>query len=384
MTRALLGREHFIDLDDVAYFYTGAHAPAVHAVEEAMVASYRAKSGGPRGRAGMFTLEERARASVAGLVRGATAGDVAFLGDASTAWSAVANGWRWQPGDNVVLNEYEHPSVFAPWLRLRQAGLEVRFVRRREDWEMPTEDIAAACDERTVAIALSHVGYVTGLRHDVAAVSRAADARGIPVLLDVSHSLGLLDVDLDAVALAISASYKWTLGPYGVGVVAWNRERLPGFEPGAVGWRSVEDIFRADRFADLDWSPDARRFQMGAPSLSGIAGLGAAAEIIGGLGLPAVHAHSARLVGAVHAGLRERGLAVTTPADPDRRAGSVAFLHPDGERVAAALEDLGVHVWGGDGRVRASCHVMNDDDDVDRLLLALDRVLADHPLGAPA
>jgi selenocysteine lyase/cysteine desulfurase len=48
--------------------------------------------------------------------------------------------------------------------------------------------------------------------------------------------------------------------------------------------------------------------------------------------------------------------------------------------VADALAALGVPVWGGDGRVRASFHVMNDETAVAALRSALESVLA----GAPA
>ncbi|WP_308797538.1 aminotransferase class V-fold PLP-dependent enzyme [Agromyces silvae] len=375
----LLPLSAFIGLEDEAYFYTGAHAPGLKAGAAAMEWAYAMKSTGPRGRAHLFEREEAAREQVARLVDGASADDVGLLGDASTAWSSIANGWDWKPGDNVVLNEFEHPSVFAPWIRLRDRGLEVRFVRRRDDWDLPLADLAAACDERTVAIGLSHVGYVTGLRYDPAEVAAFADSRGIPVILDVSHSLGVMPLALSHAALIVSASYKWTLGPYGVGIVYWNRDRLPDFRPGNVGWRSVEDIFRPGRFGDLDWSPGGRRFQLGAPALSDIAALGEGARVLADLGLGAVQQHAAAITARVYEGFRGLGLSITTPEDPDRRLGNVSFLHPRGEEVADQLADAGIYVWGGDGRVRASSHVMNRLDDVDRLMAGLADVFETLP-----
>lgn len=376
----LVPHSAFIGLDSEAYFYTGAHSPGLKAAADAMEWAYAMKSTGPRGRALLFEREEEARLQIARLVEGATGDDVGLLGDASTAWSSIANGWEWSPGDNVVLNEYEHPSVFAPWVRLRDQGLDVRFVRRRDDWDLPLDDLAAACDERTVAIGLSHVGYVTGLRYDPTAVSAFADARGIPLILDVSHSLGVMPLRLSDAALIVSASYKWTLGPYGVGIVFWNRDRLPDFRPGNVGWRSVEDIFREGRFGDLDWSPGGRRFQLGAPALSDIAGLGEGARTLADLGLSNIMSHSMAISDRVHQGFRDLGLDVTTPADRDRRLGNVSFLHPDGAAVADALSEAGVFVWGGDGRVRASSHVMNSHGDVDRLMAELSCVLDRQPV----
>lgn len=366
----LLEKEAFVNLTADSYLYTGAHSPALRRVEEAIVSSYRAKSLGEDGRRVLYEAEAATRASIARLTDRPVE-EIGLLGDASSAWSAIANGWKWSPGDNVVVNEYEHPAVFAPWLRLREAGLEVRVVPRRADWSLPIEDLMDACDERTVALCVSHVGYITGLRYDLDALGRAAEIADVPLLLDISHSLGVVRTDLRRAALTVSASYKWTLGPYGVGIVCWNRDTLPDFKPGAVGWRSLTNIFTDDRFENLNWNEGASRFQVGAPALAEIAGLGAAVDEILELGIERVEAHAVGLAAAAAAGLREQGFTVITPQDPSAHAGNVSFLWPDGERLAASLAEHGVYVWGGDGRVRASFHVMNDARDVTRLLDAV-------------
>jgi selenocysteine lyase/cysteine desulfurase len=296
---------------------------------------------------------------------------VSFVGDASTAWNQISNGLAWKPGDNVVINEFEHPSVVYPWLRLKPAGLDVRVVTRDADWKIEPAAIERACDARTKAIAVSQVGYVTGFRHDTKALAAVADRFGVPLFVDVSHALGVVPIDISDIAIAVSASYKWLLGCYGAGVVVWNRERLPDFRPGAIGWRSTEDIFTDERFERCALSDDARRFQLGAPSFAAIAALGAAVEELLQLPSAEVSAHAAVLAGNAIDGLRELGLTVVTPEDPEMRAGNVAFLHPAGELVADALSVRGVPVWGGDGRVRASFHVLNGGSAVNALLSAL-------------
>jgi selenocysteine lyase/cysteine desulfurase len=351
-------------------------------VAERLAWAHRCQSRGPAGRIALYEAEERSRDAVAQLTA-RTAEDVAFLGDASTAWNAIANGLEWEPGDNVVLNEFEHPSVVYPWLRLKRKGLEVRVVGRDERWRVEPAAIEAACDDRTKAIAVSQVGYVSGFRHDTARLATIADSVGAPLFLDVSHALGVVPVHVDHCAIAVSASYKWLLGPYGVGIVLWNRDRLPVFEPGAIGWRSTTDIFTPDRFERVSTSRDARRFQLGAPSFGGIAALGAAIDELRALGAPRIERHSGLLGERAIEVLRGFGLTVVTPSEPSARAGNVAFLHPDCERLADALEARNVLVWAGDGRVRLSLHVMNSLDDLDSLANALDDVLRDFPLSSP-
>lgn len=382
-SKPLLPPKELLNCDCRSYLYTGAHSPALRSVFAAMTWAYETKSTGPAGRKELFATEGKARESI-GRLLDQPASNVALVGDASTAWSAIANGWVWKPGDNVVANEYEHPSVYAPWLRFKDQGLEVRIARKKPDWTLPVEAIEEQCDENTTAILLSHVGYVTGYRHDLKAVGDMAARRGIPLLLDISHSLGVIPIDLEYCSIAVSASYKWTLGPYGVGIVAWNRDRLQDFRPGVVGWRSAPDIFLDDRFETIHLSEDARRFQAGAPALSDIAGLKAAADTVLAIGLPQAAEHARVLSGLAHDRLSELGLTVVTPRNDDQRAGNLAFLHQDGEGFADRLARDGIFVWGGDGRVRASFHVMNSVSDVDILVDAVTDVLEEMPAAVRA
>lgn len=375
MIEPLSPRENWLDLEDVTYLYTGAHAPALKVVQEALGAAFRQQSLGPAGRDFMYQTERTARTIVGDLTHIAPDG-VAFAGNASTAWNLVANGLEWAPGDNVVINDLEHPSVTFPFLRLKPQGLEVRVVPRDAGWRVSATAIAEACDDHTRAIAVSHTAYVNGYRHDLPAISGVADRRGVPLFVDWSHTLGVLPVEMDLCAVGISASYKWTLGPYGVGILCWNRERLPEFRPGGSGWRSVEDIFSVDRFEAAPLSPDARRFEMGAPSFSGIAGLAASLNYLKTFGTDALGEHALALAGLCRDGLMDLGLQVVTPEEKGSRAGSVAFVHPKADSIKAALERRRIFVWGGDGRIRASFHLMNGEADVKTYVTELDDILS--------
>ncbi|GAA2387730.1 aminotransferase class V-fold PLP-dependent enzyme [Dactylosporangium salmoneum] len=358
-----------------AYLYTAAQGPALRVAVEAFERAFRAQSAGPEGRLALYRYEEQARAQLAA-VAGVDAADVALVGDASTAWNLVAGGLDWRPGDNVVLNEFEHPSVVFPFLRLAPAGLEVRIARRDDGWQIPPDAVAALCDDRTRAIATSDVSYVNAYRPPLDALADIAEHRGIPLFVDYSHSLGVLPVDLRRVSIGISASYKWLLGPYGVGILLWNRERLPGFRPGGTGWRSTPDFFTTDRFERYTLDDDAGRFRQGASCFAGAAALAASARYLAQWGPAALAEHALDLSGRFRAGLVERGRAVITPEDPAWRGGSIAWLDPDGERTAARLAERGCLVWGGDGRVRASFHVMNSSGDVAAALSTLDELEA--------
>jgi selenocysteine lyase/cysteine desulfurase len=80
------------------------------------------------------------------------------------------------------------------------------------------------------------------------------------------------------------------------------------------------------------------------------------------------------LSGLLIEGLRERGLDVWTPREPERRAGIVAFRHSHPDALRSHLRELGVDVWGWQERelMRVDPHVYNVPADVERLLDGLD------------
>ena len=68
------------------------------------------------------------------------------------------------------------------------------------------------------------------------------------------------------------------------------------------------------------------------------------------------------------------GYEMMTPYSAAERAGNVCFMANDIPALAAALERENVLIWGayqGVGRVRISCHLYNDQDDIDRCLRAM-------------
>jgi selenocysteine lyase/cysteine desulfurase len=81
------------------------------------------------------------------------------------------------------------------------------------------------------------------------------------------------------------------------------------------------------------------------------------------------------LVDRLRQGFERLGCQMLTPPGPQYASGIVAFSHPQAEQIGASLAREGVIVWGGMGRVRASVHLYNDAEDVERCLSALAGVL---------
>ena len=158
---ALLDRRSFVGLEGSTYLFTAAEGPMLQAAAAALGRYLEGKSRGNAGRQQHFEAASARRAAVAALA-GASVDEVAFVPSASAGISAVVAALGLKRGESVVLNDLEFPSVVLPFLRLRQAGVDVRIVRHR-DWSLDTGQILAAVDETTRVVAISHVSYVNGL-----------------------------------------------------------------------------------------------------------------------------------------------------------------------------------------------------------------------------
>jgi len=375
VTTGLLARSDFLDLEGITHLYTGAECPMLVAGAAAMQDYARQKSRGEAGRVRHAAVAAECKAALARLHgAGVSAEDIGLVASASDGINQVCGTIDFAPGDNVVVNDLEFPSVALPWLRLRERDVEVRVVRRKE-WDISTEALLAAVDGRTRLVALSHVSFMNGLRHDVESIGKALEGTSTLFLMDTTQSLGVLPVSATVADFVVSSTYKWLLGTHGLGVLYWNRARRPDVEPGAIGWYSIADTFAPLREGSYTLKPDAGRFETGFVSYPAIYALHAAVPRLLEVGVGRIAVHVLALGEQVIKGLDALGLEVMTPRAAGRRGASVSFSHPRAVEVGAALAERNVLVWAGDGRVRASTHLFNDAEDVARYLEALAAVL---------
>ncbi len=369
---ALTDRARFIGAhDDQAFLFTGAEGLVPTTAIAASETYYRHKTDPVSGRLRHAEVGARLRQQLASL-HGGTSEDIALLGNASQGISAIYALIDWQPGDNIVLvsSDLEFPSVGLPARKLVAGGdVEVRVVNH-SDWIVTPDDVLGAVDERTRLVFASHVSYRTGLRLDIETIGAALRDTGAIFAVDATQSLGVISVPATSCDFVVSTSGKWMLGPYGVGPLYWNRERLPNVEPADIGWYSVVD----DLANPYDLKPDAGRFEVGSLDWPAIYALNAGLDVIEEIGVDAIEAHVVKLGGDLLDQLREFDLDVITPEDPALRAGIVSWLDDAAPATAASLAEHGVYVTGSSGRIRAAFHLYNDERDVERLVTALSRI----------
>lgn len=247
-------------------------------------------------------------------------------------------------------------------------------------------DLAAAVDERTVVVTLSHVDYRTGELFDLAALAAAAHRHGALLLVDVSHSVGAMPLLLDEweVDLAVGCGYKFLGGGPGAPAFLFVRRELQdSLRSPLPGWLGHADPFA---FADdYQPAPGVDRFLCGTPPILSLSALDAALDAWEGVDLRVVRDRAASLgdyfIALVDAHLAAAGVVVASPRDAAHRGAQVSLRHPRAQELIAALAARGIV---GDFRppdlLRFGLHALYvRHADVAALVEALAELLATSP-----
>lgn len=249
-------------------------------------------------------------------------------------------------GARVVTIDREFTSVTFPFAAHARRGVTVTEVSRDELYDRVSgQDVVA------VSVVQSSDGWIV----DLDRLRQAAEAAGALVVLDATHAVGWLPLQLEWADFVAAHGYKWLLSPRGAAWLAVHPRAVERAVPVAANWYSAPSGANSSYGLPLRLRPGARRFDL-SPAWLSHAGAAAALPYLAGLDLEAVRAHNVGLADRFLAGLElpPRGQAiVSVEADQERlrRAGVVAPIR--------------------DGKTRFSFHLYNTEADADRALEAL-------------
>jgi len=317
---------------------------------------------------------ERARRAAASLI-GARPEHLAFMRNTSDALSTVANGMRWQPGDNIVTFRREFPSNIYPWLRLQRAeGVEVRLCEER-DGRIDLEEMISLIDNRTRVVAISYVQYGSGFRADLERIGRAARRNDALLVVDVIQAMGVLPINVEAelIDAAAGACHKWLLTPEGVGLLYLSDRALERIEPTLVGWMSVPNPEDYGNF-EQPWLRGALAWETGTAPTALIHGLEASLTLLQETGVERIASHLAELTDYLCENLRSRDYKIISSRQAGEKSQIVCLEHQgDWSPMAlySHLKNQGIIAAPRGTRLRIAPHLYNTTEDIDALLRAL-------------
>jgi kynureninase len=191
----------------------------------------------------------------------------------------------------------------------------------------------------------SLVDYRTAEVADLAAETARAAAHGATTVWDLSHAVGVLELDLPAagVELAVGCTYKFLNGgpgaPAFVFVSSAVHERLT--QP-IWGWFAQSDQFAMER--SFDPRQGVGRMLNGTPPVLGLTAAREGIALTVEAGIVTVADKARQLTGFAIDLADQYGFETDTPRDPARRGGHVAIRRRDARRLHQELAERKVIV----------------------------------------
>jgi len=299
-----------------------------------------------------------------GRIVNAAPNEIALAPSISVALSAVAESIDYGRRPRVVITSLDFPTVAYQWLAKAKQGVELVVVESPDRISVPVDAIANAIDDRTALVVTSHVYFTSGAIQDIKRVAEAAHAHGALCLIDAYQSVGQIPVEVQdaGVDALVAGGLKWLLGGPGI-VFLYVREAVARrLEPKISGWFGQREQFAFDPRA-LTLHDDARRFELGTPSLAAVYAQLGGLEYIEEIGVPAIRDVTAALTEDLIATVRAAGFKPKVASDPKQRSAIVMIPMPDPAASVRHLAAAGVIADTRPGHVRFSPFFYNVQDD---------------------
>ena len=339
------------------------------------------------------------RAALATLLNADRPEEVVMGATASQLFDQLAQALvqHWQPGDEIIVSNFDHEANIGPWRRLEQRGIIVK------TWELPKgehrpgpESLAPLLGPKTRLVAVTHCSNIFGSINDVRAIADLVHAHGAMICVDgvafaPHRSIDVKALDADFYGFSV---YK-TYGPHHAAL--YGKYELLRYKAG-----NINHYFYGEDKVPGKLEPGNPNYEL-AYSCAGVIdyleGL-AAAHGINAKGRAAVEAafdiiadHETALAERFLAYLRSRD-DVTIVGDPssdrDARVPTISFViaGQSSRKTVEAMDSAGIGIRFGDfhskrlvqaldlgdpdGVIRVSAVHYNTLDEMDRVIAQLE------------
>jgi len=328
------------------------------------------------------TKMEQTRALYAEFVGADSADQISFTHSTSEGMNIIAH--MLSDKGIVISNELEFPSSNLPWLNKNPDN--IRFVKARDHNKILIEDIVKAVDQnsKTKTVVTSHVQYSTGFRQDLKELGRLTKEKGLYFVVNPTQSLGALYFNVRDFGIDFMASngHKWMLSSFGVGAIYIKRKYLrdmKNFRPPYFSQFGQKRIENFDNNTKIDMSNTATRFELATPHFSNIFAFNAAIRYISKIGIKHIERRILDLTDYLIDNLQKMKLEILSPIEEKKYRSGIILFKARKKKPADIVMELekrnNIIVSARGKGIRVSSHLYNNEDDIDKLISSLKRIL---------
>ncbi len=334
---------------------------------------------------------EGAREKVARFINAPSKDNIVFVRGTTEGINLVAHtfGDKYlEEGDNVIVSTLDHHANIVPWQQVAKAhGAELRAIPIDKNGDLILSELEHLISPRTKFVSVGHVNNTFGTINDVRSIIRIAHAHGIPVLIDGAQSIAHTKVDvqeLDADFFVFSGHKIY--GPSGIGVVYGKKERLEMLPPWQGGGNMIKDV----TLERTQFNAPPARFEAGTPNIADAIGLGYALDFVQSVGILNIERHEhelteyarqqiARIPGIDIIGNPRNRVSVISldiPGIPAPEVGQLLDKEGIAVRAGHHCAQPALRALGYEMSVRPTFAVYNTREEVDRLVIALQKIVS--------
>ena len=380
---------------DIAYLDSGATTQKPTSVLEAIEKFYKNENANPHRGAYGLSIEateiyESTRDKIAKFINAKHREEIIFSKNASESLNLIAYSYgldNLKKDDEIVLSIMEHHSNLVPWQMVaKKTESKLNYMYINDNFEISDEEIETKITDKTKIVGITHVSNVLGTINNIEKIIKYAHKKGAIVVVDGSQSIPHMEIDvqkLDADFFVFSGHKM--LAPLGIGILYGKREILNKMNPFLMGGDMIEYVYEQD----TTFAPLPNKFEAGTQNVEGVIGLGAAIDYIKNIGYNKIQEIEKEVTSYARQELSKlEYLTLYLTPNEEKHSSVISFnikgVHP--HDVASILDSENVCVRSGnhcaqpllrsmeiDSTCRASFYIYNTKEDVDKLVIALNK-----------
>lgn len=323
---------------------------------------------------------QEARSTVADFV-GARTSEIVFTKNTTESMNLLASSL--QIDGKILLTEMAHHSEQLPWRRkAEREGLDIDFIPS-EDGRVDLEAAKQMIDSDTAIISVSQISNVFGAENPVSELTEIAHQNDALVAVDGAQSVPRMTVDVRELNVDFLAfSGHKMLGPTGTGVLYGRKQLMDEMEPYQVGGGMIRTVKRNQ----VEYEEPPGKFEAGTQNVAGAVGLAEAIKYLESVGMEQVYSHDRKISSKIIENLRElETIDVLSPEDSCLVTFTMEGVHP--HDISEILNQDNIAIRAGhhcaqplmesmelSATARASPYLYNTEEDVEKLLKAVEKV----------
>jgi cysteine desulfurase / selenocysteine lyase len=376
LDNAATSQKPSVVIDALVNYYSGFNANihrGIHALAEEATAAF-----------------EATRTEVQKFIHAGSREEIIFTRGTTEGINLVAATWGRQQirkGDEILISTLEHHSNIVPWQILcEEKGALLKIIPINDDGELLMDEFERLISPKTRLLSIVHASNALGILNPVKKMIALAHQVGALVLVDGAQSSVHLDIDvqdLDCDFFAFSAHKLY--GPTGVGVLYGKKnvlENMPVYQGG--GEMIKEVTFAKTLFNDFPY-----KFEAGTPNIADTIAFKAALDFVQDIGKEKIRKYEeGLLLYATEALEQVRGLKIIGRSKKKLPVLSfvIGNIHP--QDIGILLDNRGIAVRTGHhcaqplmdrlgvpGTTRASLAMYNTKEEIDELIIGLDKTI---------